>query len=62
MTPVSTSPEERAYDDAVEIDGSLTSTAGETIRQKYRGAILGAAIGDALGSVHEGTPRLLRER
>jgi poly(ADP-ribose) glycohydrolase ARH3 len=27
-----------------------------TIREKYRGAILGAAIGDALGSVYEGTP------
>ena len=26
------------------------------IREKYRGAILGAAIGDALGSVYEGTP------
>ena len=58
---MSTSPEERTYDDAVEIDGSLTSGAGEAIREKYRGAILGAAIGDALGSVYEGTPRLVHE-
>ena len=58
---MSTSPEEWAYDDAAEIDGGLTSAAGEAIREKYRGAILGAAIGDALGSVYEGTPRLVAE-
>jgi poly(ADP-ribose) glycohydrolase ARH3 len=61
VTPVNSSPEERALDDAVEVDGSLTSAAGEAIREKYRGAILGAAIGDALGSVYEGTPRLVHE-
>jgi poly(ADP-ribose) glycohydrolase ARH3 len=32
-----------------------------TIREKYRGAILGAAIGDALGSVYEGTPHPVLE-
>jgi poly(ADP-ribose) glycohydrolase ARH3 len=58
---VSTSPEERSHEDAVEINGGLTSSAGETIREKYRGAIFGAAIGDALGSVYEGTPRLVHE-
>jgi poly(ADP-ribose) glycohydrolase ARH3 len=56
---MSTSPEERTYDDAFEIAGGRTSTAGETMREKYRGAILGTAIGDALGSVYEGTPRLV---
>jgi poly(ADP-ribose) glycohydrolase ARH3 len=56
---MSTSLEERTYDDAFEIAGGRTSTAGETMREKYRGAILGTAIGDALGSVYEGTPRLV---
>jgi len=37
------------------------SAAGAMIREKYRGAILGAAIGDALGSVYEGTPRPVPE-
>jgi poly(ADP-ribose) glycohydrolase ARH3 len=37
------------------------SAAGAMIREKYRGAILGAAVGDALGSVYEGTPRLVPE-
>jgi poly(ADP-ribose) glycohydrolase ARH3 len=34
-----------------------SSSAGAMIAEKYRGAILGVAIGDALGSVYEGTPR-----
>jgi poly(ADP-ribose) glycohydrolase ARH3 len=37
------------------------TSADAMIRKKYRGAILGAAIGDALGSVYEATPRLVPE-
>jgi len=35
--------------------------ATATLRSRYRGAILGAAIGDALGAQYEGTARLLPE-